>query len=361
MNVAAADRQALPAGRPEQLRPPGNTSRRPDADEPGRGSWRVSVSLGPLTAGPDEPCAMQNAIRLRLREIASLSKNDHTSHPPFHRGVGQYRQVPCRRSSRPGDSRRTDRPASTVLGKCSREHGSVLVREVICAVGSGGGTLMACTSSPSGPGNVERAEISVDRKISLGGGGSEGVGVTVRIRRFQYFQDGVGGRPFPGELRNAECGRTAVRARYQARASAWHDLPCPVIGAIHLVILPAGGTSNWPGRRDRLFLAPLFCPIRSYTNACSRLRRVAFQQQGYGTLQRGATAPSPLRLSSRPGRSPSSARPRTPAASGAPSLWNLISSPFGGTVFPVNPKRPSVLGIKAYPGIEAVPEPWTWP
>ena len=37
-------------------------------------------------------------------------------------------------------------------------------------------------------------------------------------------------------------------------------------------------------------------------------------------------------------------------------LWNLISNPFGGTVFPVNPKRPSVLGIKAYPSIAAVPE-----
>src|SRR5919199_2787890 len=38
-------------------------------------------------------------------------------------------------------------------------------------------------------------------------------------------------------------------------------------------------------------------------------------------------------------------------------LWNLISNPFGGTVFPVNPKRPSILGIKAYPSIGAVPEP----
>src|SRR5208283_5609984 len=37
-------------------------------------------------------------------------------------------------------------------------------------------------------------------------------------------------------------------------------------------------------------------------------------------------------------------------------LWNLISTPFGGTVFPVNPKRSSVLGIKAYPSIAAVPE-----
>jgi acetyltransferase len=37
-------------------------------------------------------------------------------------------------------------------------------------------------------------------------------------------------------------------------------------------------------------------------------------------------------------------------------LWNLIGSPFGGAVFPVNPKRPSVLGIKAYPSIAAVPD-----
>jgi acetyltransferase len=38
-------------------------------------------------------------------------------------------------------------------------------------------------------------------------------------------------------------------------------------------------------------------------------------------------------------------------------LWNLISSPFGGTVYPVNPSRPNVLGIRAYPKIAAVPEP----
>ncbi len=37
-------------------------------------------------------------------------------------------------------------------------------------------------------------------------------------------------------------------------------------------------------------------------------------------------------------------------------LWNLISTPFGGTVFPVNPTRPSVLGIRAYPNIAAIPE-----
>ncbi|MEI6044252.1 MAG: bifunctional acetate--CoA ligase family protein/GNAT family N-acetyltransferase [Chloroflexota bacterium] len=37
-------------------------------------------------------------------------------------------------------------------------------------------------------------------------------------------------------------------------------------------------------------------------------------------------------------------------------LWNLISNPFGGTVFPVNLKRNSVLGIKAYPSVKALPE-----
>src|SRR5579862_2492988 len=38
-------------------------------------------------------------------------------------------------------------------------------------------------------------------------------------------------------------------------------------------------------------------------------------------------------------------------------LWNLISSPFGGTVYPVNSKRSSVLGIRAYPDVATLPEP----
>ena len=45
-----------------------------------------------------------------------------------------------------------------------------------------------------------------------------------------------------------------------------------------------------------------------------------------------------------------------PGSVGRTVLWNLISNPFGGVVFPVNPKRPSILGIKAYPSIAAVPE-----
>jgi len=37
-------------------------------------------------------------------------------------------------------------------------------------------------------------------------------------------------------------------------------------------------------------------------------------------------------------------------------LWNLLSNPFGGTIYPVNPKRANVLGIKAYPDIASIPE-----
>ncbi len=45
-----------------------------------------------------------------------------------------------------------------------------------------------------------------------------------------------------------------------------------------------------------------------------------------------------------------------PDSVGRTIVWNLISSPFGGAIFPVNPKRSSILGIKAYPQISAVPD-----
>ena len=57
-------------------------------------------------------------------------------------------------------------------------------------------------------------------------------------------------------------------------------------------------------------------------------------------------------------------RPETVAVVGATEragsvgrtiMWNLISNPFGGTVFPVNSRRKNVLGIKAYPSISEVP------
>jgi acetyltransferase len=44
-----------------------------------------------------------------------------------------------------------------------------------------------------------------------------------------------------------------------------------------------------------------------------------------------------------------------PGSVGRTILKNLVATPFGGTIFPVNPKRPNVLGIKAYPKIGDVP------
>ncbi len=46
----------------------------------------------------------------------------------------------------------------------------------------------------------------------------------------------------------------------------------------------------------------------------------------------------------------------SPGSVGRTLLWNLISSPFGGTVFPVNPKHHSVMGIKSYANIAEVPD-----
>ena len=45
-----------------------------------------------------------------------------------------------------------------------------------------------------------------------------------------------------------------------------------------------------------------------------------------------------------------------PDTVGATLMSNLLSSPFGGRIFPVNPKRKEVFGKKCYPSIGAVPE-----
>ena len=46
-----------------------------------------------------------------------------------------------------------------------------------------------------------------------------------------------------------------------------------------------------------------------------------------------------------------------PGHVGRAILWNLISSPFGGTVYPVNPKRTvGTWEFVAYPSVLAIPE-----
>src|SRR5690242_10042121 len=58
-------------------------------------------------------------------------------------------------------------------------------------------------------------------------------------------------------------------------------------------------------------------------------------------------------------------RPRSVAVIGATEkighvgraiVWNLLSTPFNGTIYAVNPTRISVLGVRSYPSIAAVPE-----
>jgi acetyltransferase len=46
----------------------------------------------------------------------------------------------------------------------------------------------------------------------------------------------------------------------------------------------------------------------------------------------------------------------SPGSVGQTLLRNLIQQPFGGMVFPINPKRKSVLGIKAYPDLASIPD-----
>jgi len=83
-------------------------------------------------------------------------------------------------------------------------------------------------------------------------------------------------------------------------------------------------------------------------------------------LVQNAQIPSLDSESTRPGGLDAIFAPRSVAVIGATEragsvgrtiLWNLISSPFGGTVYPVNPTRSSILGIRAYPSIRALPEP----
>src|SRR5262245_13201451 len=37
-------------------------------------------------------------------------------------------------------------------------------------------------------------------------------------------------------------------------------------------------------------------------------------------------------------------------------LANLMAGTFGGRIYPVNPKRDTVLGLKAYPQVKDIPE-----
>ncbi len=65
----------------------------------------------------------------------------------------------------------------------------------------------------------------------------------------------------------------------------------------------------------------------------------------------------PLRALFQPGCVAVIGASERPGSVGRTLLWNLIRSPFGGTVYPVNPRRHSVLGVRCCATVAAVPEP----
>src|SRR2546425_4328380 len=46
----------------------------------------------------------------------------------------------------------------------------------------------------------------------------------------------------------------------------------------------------------------------------------------------------------------------TPGSVGSILMRNLLQHPFGGVVYPVNPKRPQVHGVRCSPDIAHLPE-----
>src|SRR5689334_499082 len=46
----------------------------------------------------------------------------------------------------------------------------------------------------------------------------------------------------------------------------------------------------------------------------------------------------------------------TPGSIGEILVRNLLTNPFGGVIFPVNPKRKAVHGVRCYPSLAALPE-----
>ncbi len=143
-------------------------------------------------------------------------------------------------------------------------------------------------------------------------------------------------------------------------------------GARNMARLPT--TINRPRPRHLRCAAPTTPPDRPEepprARAChsrpkvrtSRARRggpgLAPRRPHRGPLQRRP------RRRAQPARTRSSRRPAVAVIGatekegsvGRTVFWNLISSPFGGTVYPVNQKRASILGVRAYPNLAALPE-----
>ena len=72
--------------------------------------------------------------------------------------------------------------------------------------------------------------------------------------------------------------------------------------------------------------------------------------------RRSRIVQSPLRTFFKPNSVALIGATEKPGSVGRTILTNLIASPFGGTVYPVNPNRPSILGIQCHPDVASIPE-----
>ena len=87
--------------------------------------------------------------------------------------------------------------------------------------------------------------------------------------------------------------------------------------------------------------APIACLVCDHENCCSAARC------------RNCSAPMALAhqtqsIKKRPHMIAVIGATETPGSVGRTIVWNLISSSFGGTIYPVNPKRASILGISRH-------------
>jgi acetyltransferase len=54
----------------------------------------------------------------------------------------------------------------------------------------------------------------------------------------------------------------------------------------------------------------------------------------------------------------------TPGSVGSIPMHNLLQTPFGGVVYPINPKRTAVQGVCCYPSLKETrrcARHWQWP
>ena len=68
-------------------------------------------------------------------------------------------------------------------------------------------------------------------------------------------------------------------------------------------------------------------------------------------------SPHPLRSFFSPSRVAIIGASERPGSVGQAVLSNLIASPGGATLYPINPNRPAVMGVKAYSNVDQLPQP----